>query len=147
MKYYLEKSNLHSITSFPNCQKPSKAVIRHFPPDTPAEDVSNSLEDLGFDVISVRQMTATRSASNEQTHEKTLALFLVTLTRNIKSQEILKLSSSNHIIIKVELYRAHIALQSAQTAKILAMSEPTSSNPHNVCGAVVATCIGNALKR
>jgi hypothetical protein len=41
---------------------------------------------------------------NRQTHVETLALFLVTLTRNVKSQEIFKLNSLNHIIIKVQLY-------------------------------------------
>jgi hypothetical protein len=37
-----------------NSEKPIKAVIRHLPPDTPAEDISNSLENLGFNVISMR---------------------------------------------------------------------------------------------
>jgi hypothetical protein len=38
------------------------AVIRHFPPNTPAEDIFSNIEDLGFGVINVRQMTATRTA-------------------------------------------------------------------------------------
>jgi hypothetical protein len=36
--------------------------------------------------------------------------YLVTLTRNVKSQKIFKLNSLNHIMIKVELYRAQIGL-------------------------------------
>jgi hypothetical protein len=56
---------------------PIKAVILHLPSDTPVEDISNSLEDLGFNVINVRQMTATRRVPNEQTHMETLPLFLV----------------------------------------------------------------------
>jgi hypothetical protein len=71
--------------------------------DTPAEDISNSLEDLGFNVVNVRQMTANRRAPNGQTHVETLPLFLITLTGNLKSQEIFKLNSYNHIVIKVEL--------------------------------------------
>jgi hypothetical protein len=45
MKSYLEKNNLHYFTFSPNSGKPIKAVIRHLPPDTPAEDIPNSLED------------------------------------------------------------------------------------------------------
>jgi hypothetical protein len=44
MKSYLEKHNLHYFTFSPNSKKPIKAVIRHLPPDTAAEDISNSLE-------------------------------------------------------------------------------------------------------
>jgi hypothetical protein len=75
-------------------------------PDTPFEVISNNLED----VINVRQMTATRTEPNGQIHVESLTLFSVTLTRNVKSQEIFKLNSLNHIIIKVELYRTQTGL-------------------------------------
>jgi hypothetical protein len=89
MKSYLEKSNLHYFTFSPNSKKPIKAVICHLPPDMPAEGISNRLENLGFNIINVRQMTATQRAPNGQTDMETLLLFLVTLTRNIKiSREI-----------------------------------------------------------
>jgi hypothetical protein len=45
-------------------------------------------------------------APHQQIRVETLPLFLVTLTRNIKSQEIYKLNSLNHITIKTELSRA-----------------------------------------
>jgi hypothetical protein len=69
----------------------------------PAEDISKSLENLGFNII-VRELTISRRAPNGQTYMENLPLFLVTLTRNVKSQEIFKLNSLNHIIIKVESY-------------------------------------------
>jgi hypothetical protein len=50
----------------------------------PVEDISNSLEDLGLNANNVRQMMATQTAPNGQTHVEPLPLFLVTLTRNIK---------------------------------------------------------------
>jgi hypothetical protein len=53
IKSYLEKHNLHYFTFFPNSEKPVEAVFDRLPPDTPAEDISNSLENLGFNVISV----------------------------------------------------------------------------------------------
>jgi hypothetical protein len=66
---------------------------------------------------------------------------------DIKSQEIYTLNSLNLIIIKVESYRAQTGLTTATIAKSLAMYGPTASNPLDVCRAVVATCIQNALKR
>jgi hypothetical protein len=54
MKCYLEKYNLHCFTFSPNPEKPVKAVIHHLPPDTVAEDICNSHENLGFSVINVR---------------------------------------------------------------------------------------------
>jgi hypothetical protein len=105
MKSYMEKDYLHYFTFFLDSKKPMKAVIHHLPPDMPTEDISNSLEDLGFNVIKVRQMMATRTAPNRKTHVELLPLFLVTL-RNVKSQEIHKMNSLNYIIIQVELYRA-----------------------------------------
>jgi hypothetical protein len=102
MKSSLEKNNLHYFNFSPNSEKPIKAVIRHLPPDTPAEDISSSLENLGFNIINVRQFTTNRREPYGQTYVKNLPLFLVTLTRNLKSQGIFKLNTLNHIIIKVE---------------------------------------------
>jgi hypothetical protein len=111
MKSYLEKNNLQYFTFSPNSEKPIiKAVILHLPPDTPAEDISNSLEGLHFNIINVRQLTTNRGAQNRQTYAENLPLFLVTLTRNVKSQEILKLNSLKHTIMKVESYRVQTGL-------------------------------------
>jgi hypothetical protein len=49
MKSYLERNHLHYFNFSPNSKKPIKAVIHHISPDTPVEDIFNSLEDL--DVI------------------------------------------------------------------------------------------------
>jgi hypothetical protein len=46
--------------SFTHSQKPIKAVILQVPFTSLAEDISDGLVDLGFDVISVKQMPATR---------------------------------------------------------------------------------------
>jgi hypothetical protein len=99
----------------------------------PEEVISNSLEDLSFNVFNVRQMTAIQTAPNGQTHVEPLPLFLVTLTSNIKYQG--------------RVIEFRMALCSATTAKTSAMSRPTVGNPCNVCGEVVTNCMGNALKR
>jgi hypothetical protein len=83
MKSSLKKNNLHYFTFSTNSEK---TVIRQHSPDTEAKDISNNLEDLGFNVINVRQTMATRTAPNGQTHVEPLPLTLVTLTRNIKSR-------------------------------------------------------------
>jgi hypothetical protein len=112
IKSYLEKNNLHYFALSPNSEKPTKAVIRHLPPDTPAEAISNSLEDSGFSDNNVRQITAARRAPMEL-----LPLFLVTLVRNIKSQEIFKLNSLTHIT-KVKLYGAQTSFTHCYNRKI-----------------------------
>jgi hypothetical protein len=94
MKSYLDKNNLHYFTVFLNSVRPIKAVIRHLPPDTPAEDISNGLESSDFIIINVRKMKANKRAPNEQTHMNLLLLFLVKLTRNI-----FKLNSLNDFVI------------------------------------------------
>jgi hypothetical protein len=110
MKFYMEKNNLYYFTFSPNSKKPIKAVICHLLPHTPVEDKSNSLENSGFEVINVRKMTANRRAPDGQTHVEPLPLSLVTLTRNIKSQQIFSHNSLNHIINKTELSRAQTSL-------------------------------------
>jgi hypothetical protein len=65
--------------------------------------------DLRFDVISVKQMS-TAGRSSEGTPHLPLPLFLVTLRRTTKSQDLFKLSNLCHISIKVESYKCQDAL-------------------------------------
>jgi hypothetical protein len=55
-------------------------------------------------------MTANRPSPEGGSHSINLPLFLVILTRSPKSQEIFKLNSLCHIIIRVEAYRAQNGL-------------------------------------
>jgi hypothetical protein len=110
IKSHLEENNLSFFTFYTKTEKPIKAVIRHLPHNTPANDICDGLVSLGFDVISVKQMTTTRRSPPEDPKTLNLPLFLVTLPRTAKSQEIFKLSSLCHIAIKVEAYRAQNAL-------------------------------------
>jgi hypothetical protein len=82
-----------------------KAVIRYQQDNSSAEDIANELLALGFKVISFRQMTSTTPQTPAN-----LPLFLVTLPRGEKSQEIFKLTSLSHVIIKVGAYRAQTGL-------------------------------------
>jgi hypothetical protein len=84
IKAYLNSQNLHYFTFFPKSLKPIKAVFRHLPGNTPAEEIYEGLVELGFDIVSVKQISTTRR-SQDQT-SKNLALFLITLPRSDKSK-------------------------------------------------------------
>jgi hypothetical protein len=81
MKFYLKKNNLHCFIFSPNSEKPIKAVIHHLPSDTPAEDISNNPQDVGFNFIILRQLTTNRRTPNRQTYVETLPPILVTLIK------------------------------------------------------------------
>jgi hypothetical protein len=87
-----------------------KAAIRHLPGETPAEDIANELVALGYKVHNVRQTTTTRQQSGGGHQTQALPLFVITLERYEKSQQIFKLTRPNHIIIQVEAYRAYTML-------------------------------------
>jgi hypothetical protein len=110
IKSHLEETNLSFFTFYPKAEKPIKAVIRQLPQNTPASDICDGLVSLGFHLISVKQMTTTRWSPSKEPKSLNLPLFLVTLPRLAKSQEIFHLQSLCHIAITVEAYRAQSAL-------------------------------------
>jgi hypothetical protein len=109
VRSFFDSQRLSYFTFCPKSDKPIEAVIRHLPLNTPAEDISDGLVELGFDVVSVKQMTTTRRSSPEDPKIINLHLFLVTLPKTAESQEIF-LPSLCHIAIKVEAYRAQNGL-------------------------------------
>ena len=100
----------HYYTFHTKAEKPIKAVIRHLPGETPAEDIANELLSLGYKVHNVRQMSTTRQQPEGDRQTQALPLFLITLERNEKSQQIFKLTQLNHVIVQVEAYRARTGL-------------------------------------
>jgi hypothetical protein len=110
IKAHFDAHNLSYYSFYPKSKKPMKAVIRHLPYNTLSEDLSDGLVSLGFDVISVMQMTATRQSPSDGSTTIILPLFLITLPRKTKSQEIFRLQNLCHIAIRVEAYRAQNGL-------------------------------------
>jgi hypothetical protein len=111
IKSFLQKENLHFFTFHPKSLKAIKAVTSHLPSVIPAEEIYEALTDLGFDVMSVKQMTLSRRSLPEAGQKSAnphlpLLLFPVILPRNEKSQEIFILTGLCHISIKVEAYRS-----------------------------------------
>jgi hypothetical protein len=61
-----------------------------------------ALQELGYEVISVKEMTAKRPYPEGKVTLISLPLFLITLVRNQKSLDIFKISSLCKIIVKME---------------------------------------------
>jgi predicted Zn-ribbon and HTH transcriptional regulator len=110
IRKHLENNNLFYFTFLPKSEKPIKVVVRHLPPNTPAQDISDGLVDLGFDIINVKQMSAGRRSRSEGSASRILPLLLITLPRTEKSKEIFQLTDLCHIMIRVEAYRAQSGL-------------------------------------
>jgi hypothetical protein len=108
VKSHLETHNLPYFTFYPKSLKSIKNVIRHLPINTPVEDIADGLMGLGlgFDIISVKQMTSTCRSLSKETPIKNLPLFLITLPRTAKSQEIFQLTGLCHNAIRVEAYKS-----------------------------------------
>jgi hypothetical protein len=102
---HLDARKVPYYTIISKSLNPMKAVIRQLPEDTPAEDISNELVALGYSVISVRQMTATRPQLQGGLQTFNTPLHLGTLTRNENTMGIFKLTNVGHIIIRCEVYR------------------------------------------
>jgi hypothetical protein len=78
----LDGRNINYYTFHPKFDKTIKAVIRHLPIETPAENICNGLSELGFSVMSVRQLTSNRRSL--EVDNQRLPLFLITLKKNCK---------------------------------------------------------------
>jgi hypothetical protein len=59
IREYLSSQNLNYFIFYPKSMKPIKAVIRHLPGNTPAEELYEGLVELDFEIISVKQMSTT----------------------------------------------------------------------------------------
>jgi hypothetical protein len=60
VKSHFDTNNLSHYLFCPKSENPMKAVIRHLPHITPAEDISDGLVSLSFDVITGKRMTTAR---------------------------------------------------------------------------------------
>jgi hypothetical protein len=86
VKSHFINNNLSYYYFLSKYQKPIKAVILHLPLNTPAEDIYEGLMNLGFDVVSVKQMMTTRRSPSDEAATTNLSLLLIILPRAAKSQ-------------------------------------------------------------
>jgi hypothetical protein len=106
----LSTKGLPVFTFYTNGDKPVKAVIRHLTNNSSSEDITVALQELDYEVISVKQMTAKRPSPEGGVTLVSLPLFFNTLVRNRKSLDIFKISSFCKIIVKVEAYKSKSGL-------------------------------------
>jgi hypothetical protein len=105
IKSHFDTNNLSHYSFYPKSEKPMKEVIRQLPRSTPAEDISDGLVSLGFDVISVKQMTATRRSPAEGSTTINFPLpSPPKIPRNFLT------AKPQHIAFRVETYRAQNGL-------------------------------------
>jgi hypothetical protein len=109
-KSHFDSNNLSYYTFYLKSDNPMKAVICHLPHNNPVEDISDGLVCFGFEVISFKQVIATRRSPHERLKTINLPLFLITLPRTAKSQEIFQLPSLCYIANRVEACRAQNGL-------------------------------------
>jgi hypothetical protein len=102
----LSQKGLPFFTFYTIGDKPVKAVIRHFSNNTSSEDITVDLQEMGYEVFSVKEMTAKRPCPKGEVTLVSLPLFLITLVRNQKTLDIFKTSSFCNIIVKVEAYKS-----------------------------------------
>jgi hypothetical protein len=134
VKSHFDSQTLSCYSFFPKSEKPIKAVVNHLPHNTPAEDISDGLVSHGIDVVSVKQMTAIRRSPPVESKIINLPLFLVTLRRTERSQEIFRLSSLCHIAIRVEAYRAQNSLTQCHNCQQFGHFWANASNLPAACG-------------
>jgi hypothetical protein len=66
IKELFNSQNLNYFTFFPKSLKPMKAIIRHLPGNTPTEEIYEGLEELGFDIKRVKQMSTTHRSQGSE---------------------------------------------------------------------------------
>jgi hypothetical protein len=80
------------------------------PNNTSSEDITLALQELGYEVISVKQVTAKSPSPERGAPLVSLHLFLIALVRNQKSLNIFKISSLCNIIVTIEAYKSKSGL-------------------------------------
>jgi hypothetical protein len=97
LQNFLSQKCVSFFTFYTKGDKQVKAVIRHLLKISSSEDNTVALQELGYEIISVKQMTAKRPFPEGR-------VSLVSLPQ--KSLDIFKISSLRNIIVKVEAYKS-----------------------------------------
>jgi hypothetical protein len=94
----LTNYGLPYFTFYTKSDKSIKAVTRHLPSNISSEDLTVAFLELGYEVISGKQMTADGPSGKREsvTCHLPLSLFLVTLARSHKSQK----NIQNHKLVQ-----------------------------------------------
>jgi hypothetical protein len=147
VKSLFDSQNLSYYSFFPKSEKPIKAVICHLPHNTPAEDISDGPVSLSFNVVSVKQMTATRRSPPEESKIINLPLFLVILPRTQSHRKFSVCLASATLLSGWRLIEPRMLLPSATTASSSAMCGQIASSVPAACGAEAVTYTRSAPRK
>jgi hypothetical protein len=117
VKSHFDTNNLSYYLFYSKSEKHVQAVIGHMPHNSPAKDISDGLVSLGFDVISIMQMTAIHQSPPVGSKTMNRPLIQITLPRTAKSQEIFQLPSLWHIVIRVQAHRVQTGLRQCRNCQ------------------------------
>jgi hypothetical protein len=138
IKSHFDSQNLSYYSFFPKSEKPITAVIRHLP-HIPREDISGGLVSLGFDVVSVKQMTATRRSPPEESKIINMPCSSQLCRREQSPWKFSVCLASATLLPGLRLIEPKMLLPSATTSSSSATSEKTASSLPAACGAEAVT--------
>jgi hypothetical protein len=95
---FLNEKNLYFFTVHTKADKVVKAIIRHLPGNTCAEDINVALQEIDYMII-VKQMTAKRHTPRRRGHTHLSPPFPSYTSKELKSSRIFKLTTLCNINI------------------------------------------------
>jgi hypothetical protein len=96
VKSHFDANNTYYYSFYPKSEKRMKAVIRHLPQNSPAENKSEGLVSLTSDV-SVKQIIENRRSPSYKSTTIDFTLILIILLRTAKSKETFRQPNFCHI--------------------------------------------------
>ncbi|PSN35507.1 hypothetical protein C0J52_23533 [Blattella germanica] len=97
----LQQENKEFFTYQRRQDLPIKVVLRRLPNSLDAEELSEALQDAGYDILNVRQIVTHRGGEAIKN-----PLYIVSLPRTEKSASIYNLDRLLHMVVKVEAYKS-----------------------------------------
>jgi hypothetical protein len=147
VKSHFNSQNLSYYFSFPKSVKSRKAVIHHLPRNIHVEDISDGLVSLGFNVVSVKQMTATHCSLPEESKIINLPVFLVTLPRTTSLRKCSVCLASATLLSGWRFIEPRMLLPSTTTASSSATSGQIASSLPTACGVEAVTHTRSAPRK
>jgi hypothetical protein len=135
-KSHFNANNVSYFLFYLKSEKLLKALIHHLPHYKTSEGISD-----GFDVVSVKQMTATRRSPTDGSKIINFRLVLISPKKYSKCKVSVRSQLGRR---KIEL---RMVLRSVITASSSATSGQTESNFPAACGAEAVTCTKSAPRR
>ena len=104
----LPKEGIEFSTTTLKADQPLKVVIKNLPLDTPTDEIQSQLSQLGYDVISISQLSKKERETQQRIY---FPIFLVNLRKSESSKDIFSLQYLLYCKIKIEPYKMSDVIQ------------------------------------